>query len=127
MEYKVPEHLRYTKEHEWIEIRGDTIVVGITDFAQSQLGDIVFMDTPEVGASFEAGEAFGVVESIKSVSDLYMPVSGEIFEVNDSLADAPEGINGDPYGSWMIKVKVARPEELEGLLSHSDYEGEMVE
>ena len=127
MEYKVPENLRYTKEHEWIQTEGDTITVGITDFAQSQLGDIVFMDTPEVGASFEAGEAFGVVESIKSVSDLYMPVSGEILEVNSELADTPEGINGDPYGSWMIKVKVARPEELEGLLSSSDYEKETSE
>ena len=124
MACEIPKHLKYTKEHEWIKIDGDTVTVGITDFAQSQLGDIVFVELPEQGAKIEAGASFGVVESIKSVSDLYMPVSGEIDQVNEELADKPEEINGDPYNSWMIKIKLSRPEELETLLSPSDYERE---
>ena len=125
MAHKIPENLKYTKEHEWIRIDGNIVTVGITDFAQSQLGDIVFVELPEQGASFEAGTSFGVVESIKSVSDLYMPVSGEIDEVNGALEDGPEQINTDPYGSWMIKIKLSHPEELERLLSPSDYAGEV--
>ena len=125
MAHKIPEYLKYTKEHEWIAVDGDMVTVGITDFAQSQLGDIVFVELPEPGSTFEAGTAFGVVESIKSVSDLYMPITGEIVEVNGELPDEPEKINGEPYDSWMIKIKVSRPEELETLLSPSDYEQEI--
>ena len=125
MAHKIPEHLKYTKEHEWIGVDGDIVTVGITDFAQSQLGDIVFVELPQVGAIIEMGTPFGVVESIKSVSDLYMPVSGEICEVNGELPDEPEKINAAPYDSWMIKIKLSRPEDLEALLSSSDYEREI--
>ena len=125
MAYKNPENLKYTKEHEWVEIDGDTVVIGITDFAQSQLGDIVFVDLPDVGTSFGKGESFGVVESIKSVSDLYMPVSGKILEVNGELPDNPEKINTEPYACWMVKVGISDSVELESLLSPSDYGREM--
>ena len=125
MAYKIPEDLKYTKEHEWIAIDGETLAVGITDFAQSQLGDIVFVELPELGTIFEAGASFGVVESIKSVSDLYMPVSGEIIQTNEILPDNPEKINEDPYGSWIIKIRDSDSSERETLLSPSDYSQEM--
>ncbi len=121
MEYKTPEELKYTKEHEWIKIDGDSVTIGITDFAQSQLGDIVFVELPEVGTNMEVGAPFGVVESIKSVSDLYAPVTGEVVEANAELEGSPDQCNSDPYGAWMIKVKCSDPSQLEGLLGVQDY------
>src|SRR5690606_16007824 len=115
-------NLKYTKEHEWVLIEGDIATVGITDFAQSALGDIVFLETPEAGTTLTLGETFGVVESIKSVSDLYVPLSGEVIEKNADLEGSPEQINSDAYGSWLIKIKLSNTSELNNLLSASDYE-----
>lgn len=117
-----PANLKYTKEHEWISVDGDVATIGITDFAQSALGDIVFLETPDVGTKLSAGATFGVVESIKSVSDLYAPVSGEVIEKNSDLEGSPEEINSDAYGSWLIKVKLSDTNELNNLLSAADYE-----
>ncbi len=117
----VPEGLLYTKEHEWIRQEGDVVVVGITHHAQDQLGDVVFVELPDVGASIAEGDTFGTVESVKAVSDLYAPVTGEVVEINEGLEDAPESVNSDAYGEgWMIKVKVSG--ETEGLLSPADYQ-----
>ena len=117
----VPEELQYTRSHEWVRTEGDTATIGITDHAQDELGDIVFVELPEEGANFDAGDSFGTVESVKAVSDLYTPVGGEVVEVNDALNDSPEKINEDPYGDgWFIKLRVS--DEGEGLLSASDYE-----
>lgn len=116
-----PENLKYTKDHEWALIEGDTCTIGITDFAQSQLGDIVFVELPEPGTSIDSGASFGVVESIKSVSDLYGPISGEVLEVNNQLEDSPELCNSAPYESWMIKIKISDPSQLEELLSSDAY------
>jgi glycine cleavage system H protein len=117
----VPEELQYTRSHEWVRTEGDTATIGITDHAQEELGDIVFVELPEEGATFDVGDAFGTVESVKAVSDLYAPVGGEVVEVNEALDDAPEKINEDPYGDgWIIKLRVS--DEGEGLLSASDYE-----
>ncbi len=117
----VPEELQYTRSHEWVRTEGDTATVGITDYAQDELGDIVFVELPEVGATFDAGDSFGTVESVKAVSDLYAPVGGEVVEVNEALDDSPEKINEDPYGEgWIIKLRVS--DESSGLLSASDYE-----
>ena len=121
MATQIPENLKYTKEHEWALNQDNVITVGITDFAQSSLGDIVFVELPEVGRTLGKDEAFGVVESIKSVSDLYSPVAGEVVEVNDGLTDAPETLNQTPYDSWMIKIKVENDGEFNSLLSNSDY------
>ena len=119
----VPENLKYSKDHEWVKIDGDIATIGITDFAQTSLGDIVFVELPEVGASLSAGDSFGVVESIKSVSDLYAPVGGEVVERNDELESTPELCNQSPYdGAWMIKVKVSNPEEADDLLGAADYQ-----
>src|SRR5262245_6111561 len=108
MAFKTPAELQYTKSHEWIRIEGEEATVGITDYAQDSLGDVVYVELPEVGASFEAGATFGAVESVKAASDLYLPVAGEIIAVNDALVDTPETLNGDPYGAgWMIKIRVA--------------------
>jgi glycine cleavage system H protein len=115
-----PESYRYTREHEWIEVGAGK--VGITDYAQSTLGDIVFVDLPKVGATIEKGKVFGSVESVKAVSDLYSPVSGTVIEVNEELATAPEKINTDAHGAWMLKVKITDPSQLDGLLSAEDYE-----
>ena len=116
----VPEELQYTKSHEWVRTEGDTATVGITDYAQDELGDIVFVELPEAGATFEAGDSFGTVESVKAVSDLYTPVGGEVVEVNETLDDSPEKINEDPYGEcWIVKLRVS--DEGAGLLSASDY------
>jgi len=113
-----PENYRYTKEHEWVLSEGETGTIGITDHAQSELGDIVFVDLPKVGATIEQGKTFGSVESVKAVSDLYAPVTGEVLEVNPGLNDKPEKLNSDPHGAaWLIKVKITQPAELEGLLS----------
>jgi glycine cleavage system H protein len=115
-----PTTYRYTKEHEWIEAGEGK--VGITDYAQNTLGDIVFVDLPKVGSSVEKGKVFGSVESVKAVSDLYSPVTGTVLEVNEDLATAPEKINADAHGTWMIKVKLADPSEVNQLLSADDYE-----
>jgi glycine cleavage system H protein len=122
MATNIPANLKYTKEHEWILIEGDVATIGITDFAQSALGDIVFLETPAVGTKLDSGATFGVVESIKSVSDLYVPVSGEVVAKNENLEGSPEGINSDAYGSWLIKVKMSNTSEVSNLLSAADYE-----
>lgn len=118
----VPEDLRYTRDHEWIRVDGNRGTVGVTHYAQEQLGDVVFVDLPEVGREVRAGEPFGVVESVKSVSDLYSPVSGRVVEVNERLRDAPELLNQAPYGDgWMIAIELADPTEPGHLLFASDY------
>ena len=117
----VPEELQYTRSHEWVRTEGDTATIGITDHAQDELGDVVFVELPEVGTTFDAGDSFGTVESVKAVSDLYTPVGGEVTEVNEALNDQPEKINEDPYGEgWMVKLRVS--DEGSRLLSASDYE-----
>ena len=116
----VPEELQYTKSHEWVRTEGDTATVGITDHAQEELGDIVYVELPEQGDSFDAGDSFGSIESVKAVSDVYTPVGGEVVEVNEALNDSPEKINEDPYGDgWIVKLRVS---EEGDLLSASDYE-----
>jgi glycine cleavage system H protein len=120
----IPEDLRYTREHEWTRRKGDNVVVGITDFAQDQLGDVVYVELPDVGDPVKRGEAFGVVESTKAVSELFAPVSGKVVEVNDPLSDAPETINEDPYEEgWMIVIEPADPKELESLMDAKAYRG----
>ena len=116
----VPEELQYTKSHEWVRTEGDTATIGITDHAQDELGDVVFVELPEVGTTFDAGDSFGTVESVKAVSDLYTPVGGEVVEVNETLNDQPEMINEDPYGEgWIVKLSASGEGDL---LSASDYE-----
>jgi glycine cleavage system H protein len=116
----IPEDLQYTKSHEWVRIEGDTATIGITDHAQEELGDVVFVELPDEGATFDAGESFGTVESVKAVSDLYTPVGGEIVEVNSALEDAPENINEDPYGEgWIVKLRTSDEADL---LSPEEYE-----
>ena len=117
-----PTDFRYTKEHEWIKVEGGTGTVGITDHAQSTLGDIVFVELPKIGDSVSRGTTFGSVESVKAVSDLYSPVSGEVVSVNEELATSPEKINAEPHTTWMIGIKLSDPAELETLLSAADYE-----
>ena len=117
----VPEELQYTRSHEWVRTEDDTATIGITDHAQDELGDVVFVELPEVGATFDAGDSFGTIESVKAVSDLYTPVGGEVVEVNEALNDSPEKVNDDPYGDgWIIKLRVS--DEGSGFLSASDYE-----
>ena len=117
-----PDTYRYTKEHEWVSLEGDTGTVGITVHAQSELGDIVYVDLPKVGTAVEVGKSFGSVESVKAVSDIYSPVTGEVVEVNGLLAEAPEKLNEDPHGAaWLVKIKLSNPSELDGLLSPSEY------
>ena len=127
MNYSVPADLNYTKDHEWTKISSEVAVIGITDFAQSSLGDIVFVELPEIGANISKGESFGVVESIKSVSDLYSPLSGEVLEVNNELETQPDLLNNSPYNSWIIKIKVEKSEEINDLLPSSEYEKLQVE
>jgi glycine cleavage system H protein len=118
-----PENFRYTKEHEWVLVEGDTGTIGITDHAQQELGDIVYVDLPKVGTSLEQGKPFGSVESVKAVSDIYAPVSGEVVEINTALADAPEKLNEDPHGAgWLIKLKLSDPNQAAGLMSAADYQ-----
>ncbi|HYL73156.1 MAG TPA: glycine cleavage system protein GcvH [Bryobacteraceae bacterium] len=118
-----PANFRYTKEHEWVRVEGDTGVVGITHHAQEELGDIVYVDLPKVGAQVEQGKALGSVESVKAVSDIYAPVSGEVVAVNDALTTAPEKLNADPHGdAWLAKIKLSAPEEIKNLLSAEDYQ-----
>jgi glycine cleavage system H protein len=119
----VPVDLRYTKEHEWAKLEGDKARIGITAFAQEQLGDVVFVELPKVGAKVTAMKTFGVVESVKAVSDLFAPLSGEVVETNTELTKKPETVNSDPYGQgWMIVIKLANPKEMDGLMSAADYE-----
>ena len=122
-EPQIPENLSYTEEHEWISQDSDICTVGITDYAQSELGDIVFVELPEVGDYIEKGQVFGTVEAVKTVAELYAPASGEVVEVNQTLEDMVEQINTDPYGAgWMIKIRTENQKELEQLLSSQDYE-----
>lgn len=117
-----PADLKYTKDHEWIRIEGDNATIGITDFAQKELGDIVYVDVNTVGETVEKDAVFGTVEAVKTVSDLFMPVSGEVLEVNKDIDSAPESVNQDPYGKgWMIKAKITNTSELSSLLSVDDY------
>ena len=118
-----PENFRYTKEHEWVAAVGDAGTIGITDHAQQELGDIVYVDLPKVGAHIEQGKSLGSVESVKAVSDVYSPVSGEITEINQTLAEKPETLNSDPHGAaWLVKIKLSAPAELAGLMSAAEYE-----
>jgi glycine cleavage system H protein len=117
-----PATYRYTKEHEWIEVNGNTGKVGITDYAQDSLGDIVFVDLPKVGDKVEAGKSFGSVESVKAVSDLFAPVSGTVTAVNEELKDAPEKINADANHTWLLQVELSDPKQVDGLLTAADYE-----
>ena len=119
----IPADLRYTKEHEWAKLEGDKARVGITAFAQEQLGDVVFVELPKVGTKVTAMKTFGVVESVKAVSDLFAPLSGEVVEANTELTKKPETVNSDPYGEgWMIVIKLSNPKEMDGLMSAADYE-----
>lgn len=118
-----PENLRYTKDHEWIKLEGDEATIGITDFAQKELGDIVYVEIETVGQEMNAGDVFGTVEAVKTVSDLYLPVNGSITEVNPNLNSKPELVNSDPYGEgWMVKMKVANPSEVESLMDTAAYQ-----
>ncbi|HKE25771.1 MAG TPA: glycine cleavage system protein GcvH [Bryobacteraceae bacterium] len=118
-----PEKFKYTKEHEWVLVEGDTGTIGITDHAQQELGDIVYVDLPKPGTKLEKGKSLGSVESVKAVSDIYAPVGGEVSEVNGSLAESPEKLNEDPHGSaWLVKVKLSAPAEVNGLMSAADYQ-----
>jgi len=116
-----PAGFKYTKDHEWVELSGDRAKVGITEYAQQQLGDVVYIEFPDVGAKLKQGQSFGTIESVKAVSDLYSPLSGEVIEVNTALKDKPEAVNKDPHGSWMIVVKVANPAEAGALLDATQY------
>lgn len=118
----IPADLKYTKDHEWVKIEGDTATVGITDFAQSELGDIVYVEVETLDETLDAEEVFGTVEAVKTVSDLFLPLSGEIIEFNEALEDEPESVNSDPYGAgWMIKIKFSDNSELDNLMSADDY------
>jgi glycine cleavage system H protein len=118
----VPENLRYTKDHEWILVDGDSGTIGITDHAQEELGDIVYVELPKPGARLEQSSSFGSVESVKAVSDIYCPVSGEVAEVNQALAESPEKVNDDPYGNgWLIKLKLTNPSQLDQLMTAAQY------
>ncbi len=119
----VPTDLRYTKDHEWVRVEGDTATIGITDFAATQLGDVVFVELPDTGRAVDQFATFGVVESVKAVSDLFAPLAGEVVEANDALSGEPELVNSDPFGAgWMIKLKVGDPSQLDGLLDAAAYE-----
>jgi glycine cleavage system H protein len=123
-----PEELKYTEDHEWVMVEGDLAVIGISDFAQDALGDVVFVELPEVGAEVLAGKAFGVVESVKAVSAVYAPVSGTVEEINEELPEAPEVINTSPYGDgWMIKIRMSAPEELDELMDAAAYQAHIAE
>lgn len=118
-----PTNFRYTKEHEWVRVEGDIAVVGITDHAQKELGDIVYVDLPKVGARLEQGKTLGSVESVKAVSDIFAPVSGEVTEINEMLSTTPEKLNEDPHGAaWLVKIRLSAPDEVNRLLSAEDYQ-----
>ena len=116
-----PSELKYTKEHEWVRVNGEEARVGITDYAQKQLGDVVYLELPEVGRTVKKGDVFGTIESVKAVSELYAPVSGEVIEVNTSLTEKPEMVNKDPHGSWMIGLNVSNPADATDLLDSAKY------
>ena len=119
----VPEDLHYSKDHEWVRVDGDHAIIGITDYAQNSLGDVVYVELPKAGDAFSANEPFGSVESVKAVSEVFTPVAGEIVKINESLADEPETVNSDPYGDgWMIRVKMSNPGEVDSLLTAAEYE-----
>ena len=119
----VPENLRYSKDHEWVSVEGEIATIGITDYAQHSLGDVVYVELPKTGESFTAQEAFGSVESVKAVSEIFTPIAGEVTEVNESLNDTPEVVNNDPYqGGWMVKVKMQNTGEADALLNAAEYE-----
>lgn len=121
-----PSTFRYTKDHEWIDVHGEVGTIGLTDYAQRQLGDIVFLDLPSVGAKLEAGAPLGAVESVKAASDIYAPVSGEVVETNRELQNAPEKVNADPHGAgWLVKVRIRNPAELDGLIKATDYQASL--
>ena len=120
---KFPKDCLFSKQHEWVKVNGDTATVGITDYAQKELGDVVFVELPKVGDTFDTNEPFGNVESVKAVSEVFCPVAGEVLEVNQELVNTPEWVNTDPYGdAWFIKLKVANPEELKELFNSQEYE-----
>jgi glycine cleavage system H protein len=116
-----PATFKYTKDHEWVDVSGDRGKVGITDYAQQQLGDVVYVELPEVGAKLKQGQSFGTIESVKAVSELYSPVSGEVVDVNSSLKDKPEAVNANPHASWMISIRLSNPGEVGSLLDASQY------
>ena len=123
MANNIPENLHYTKDHEWVKVDGDIATIGITDYAQHSLGDVVYVELPAEGDTFDAHEAFGSVESVKAVSEVFSPIGGEVTEANNDLNDTPESVNSDPYGqAWMIKVKMSNPNEADALLSPEEYE-----
>ena len=128
MANNIPENLHYSKDHEWVEVKDGVATIGITDYAQHSLGDVVYVELPSVGDKFEAHEAFGSVESVKAVSEVFTPIAGEIIEANDGLNDTPEAVNNDAYGdAWMIKVKMANPLEADAMLSAEEYEEYLAE
>ena len=119
----LPENLKYTDDHEWVSVKDDVAIIGITDFAQSELGDIIFVEFPDTGMSINQKDSVGTLEAVKTVADIYSPVTGEVVEVNDNLESSPELINEDPYEEgWILKIKISNKDELDGLLSNSDYE-----
>jgi glycine cleavage system H protein len=123
---KVPENLRYTKDHEWLKTEGDEALVGISDYAQHELGDIVFIEVETVGEILQKGESFGTIEAVKTVSDMYMPVGGEVIAFNELLTTKPEILNQDPYGEgWVVRIKISNPEEVGQLLSAADYSAQI--
>ena len=123
MANNIPENLNYTKDHEWVKVDGDIATIGITDYAQHSLGDVVYVELPSEGDTFDAHEAFGSVESVKAVSEVFSPIGGEVTEANNDLNDTPESVNSDPYGqAWMIKVKMSNSNEADALLSPEEYE-----
>ena len=119
----VPEDLHYSKDHEWVRVDGDVAIIGITDYAQNSLGDVVYVELPKAGDEFAANESFGSVESVKAVSEVFTPVAGVVAKINEALADEPEVVNSDPYGEgWMIRIKMAHPGEVDSLLTAAEYE-----
>ena len=119
----VPEDLHYSKDHEWVRVDGDQAIIGITDYAQNSLGDVVYVELPKAGEEFAANEPFGSVESVKAVSEVFTPIAGSVVQINESLADEPESVNSDPYGAgWMIRLKMANPGEVDSLLTAAEYE-----
>lgn len=119
----VPEDLHYSKDHEWVRVEGDEAIIGITDYAQNSLGDVVYVELPKPGDQFAANESFGSVESVKAVSEVFTPVTGDVTSINESLADEPEKVNADPYGNgWMIRIRMSNPSEVDSLLTAAEYE-----
>lgn len=119
----IPENLRYSKDHEWVKVDGDIATIGITDYAQHSLGDVVYIDLPRAGDKFAAHESFGSVESVKAVSEVFTPIGGEVAEVNESVNETPENVNGDPYGAgWFVKLRMENPGEADGMMSGEEYE-----